>query len=223
MYYIDNNCLILYQYIMKRSSESKYLKTAEYARQIGCTQRTVHRNFHKGLIPGFQDKKTKTIYIENPDYSSSSTEQFLNRAILYARVSSSDNRKSLDGQLERMRSYCSAKGYTIVDEIKEIRSGLNDQRPKLDQILKREDYDLLVCEHKDRLTRFGFHYLETLLERCGIQIVVINQMDTKDQELMDDFVSIVTSFCNRIYGRKRKKKTEKIIEEIRNNNDEHGE
>ena len=52
---------------------------------------------------------------------------------------------------------------------------------------------------------------------------MINQMDTKDQELMDDFVSIVTSFCNRIYGRKRKKKTEKIIEEIRNNNDEHGE
>ena len=46
------------------------------------------------------------------------------------------------------------------------------------QILKREDYDLLICEHKDRLTRFGFHYLETLLERCGIQIVVINQMDT---------------------------------------------
>ncbi len=93
-----------------------------------------------------------------------------------------------------MRSYCSAKGYTIVDEIKEIRSGLNDQRPKLDQILKREDYDLLILkredydllifEHKDRLTRFGFHYLETLLERCGIQIVVINQMDTKDQELM---------------------------------------
>ena len=82
MYYIDNNYLILYQYIMKRSSESKYLKTAEYARQIGCTQRTVHRNFHKGLIPGFQDKKTKTIYIENPDYSSSSTEQFLNTLIL---------------------------------------------------------------------------------------------------------------------------------------------
>ncbi len=86
-----------------------------------------------------------------------------------------------------------------------------------------EDYDLLVCEHKDRLTRFGFIVLYTVLERCGIQIVVINQMDTKDQVLMDDFVSIVTSFCYPIYCRKRKKKTEKMIEEIRNNNDEHGE
>lgn len=95
-----------------------------------------------------------------------------------------------------------------------LRSGLNDQRPKLDQILRRDDYDLLVCEHKDRLTRFGFHYLETLLSRCGVEIDVINQCETKDQELLDDFVSIVTSFCNRIYGRKRKEKTEKIIKEI---------
>lgn len=103
----------------------------------------------------------------------------------------------------------------MIDEVREIRSGLNDQRPKLDQILKREDYDLLVCEHRDRLTRFGYHYLETLLLRCGITIDVINQMENTDQELMDDFVSIVTSFCSRIYGRKRKEKTEKIIQEIR--------
>ena len=66
--------------------------------------------FPQRPFPEFQDKKTKTLYIENPDYSSSLTEQFLNRAILYVRVSSSDNRKSLDGQLERMRSYCFAKG-----------------------------------------------------------------------------------------------------------------
>lgn len=113
-----------------------------------------------------------------------------------------------------MKGYCAAKGYTIVDEVKEIRSGLNDQRPKLDQILKRDDYSLLICEHRDRLTRFGFHYLETLLDRCGIQIKVINEMETEDQELMDDFVSIITSFCSRIYGRKRKEKTERIIREI---------
>lgn len=192
----------------------KYLKTADYAKMIGCTQRTVHRNFHLGRINGYQDPLTRTIYIENPEYSHADYKPETKRAILYARVSSTDNRKSLDGQIERMRNYCSAKGYTIVEEVKEIRSGLNDQRPKLDQILKRDDYDLLVCEHKDRLTRFGYHYLETLLARCGVKIDVINQCETKDQELMDDFVSIVTSFCNRIYGRKRKEKTEKIIKEI---------
>lgn len=193
----------------------KYLKTADYAKLIGCTQRTVHRNFHLGRINGYQDPAAKTIYIENPEYIAKGTNTSDKRAILYARVSSTDNKESLDGQIERMRGYCAAKGYTVIDEVKEIRSGLNDQRPKLDQVLKRDDYDLLVCEHKDRLTRFGFHYLETLLERCGIQIEVINKTETKDQELMDDFVSIVTSFCNRIYGRKRKEKTEKIIQEIR--------
>lgn len=40
-------------------------------------------------------------------------------------------------------------------------------------------------------------------------------MKTKDEEMADDFVSIVTSFCNHIYGRSRKKKTIEIIEKIR--------
>lgn len=202
-------------YNMNMKSIPKYLKTAEYANRMGCTQRTVHRNFHLGRLEGYQDPLTKTIYILNPEYDLSEQESDTKRAILYARVSSTDNKASLEGQMQRMRDYCAAKGYTVIDEVREIRSGLNDQRPKLDQILKREDYDLLVCEHRDRLTRFGYHYLETLLLRCGITIDVINQMENTDQELMDDFVSIVTSFCSRIYGRKRKEKTEKIIQEIR--------
>ena len=191
----------------------QYMKTSEYAKLMGVTQRTIINNFHKGLIPGYQDSKTNTIYIENPHYKTTITSG--NRAILYARVSSSDNKKSLDGQMERMKNYAAAKGYTIVDEIKEIYSGLNDHRPRLTAVLKRDDYDILICEHKDRLTRFGFNYLDILLNRCNIRIDVINTAKNKDDDLMNDFVSIVTSFCSRIYGRKRKHKTNEIIEALK--------
>lgn len=193
----------------------KYIKTAQYAALINRTQRTVIKNFHKGLIPGYQDKVTKTIYIENPEYKDNRRSN-QNRVILYARVSSQSNRKSLDGQIERMRSYAAAKGYQIVREVKEVGSGLNDHRKKLGTIFREKDFDILLCEHHDRLTRFGYDYIKDLFARDGIKVESINEASNKDSELLDDFVSVVTSFCQRIYGRRRKKKTQKIIEEIKN-------
>lgn len=76
----------------------KYLKTSEYAKLMGIHYRTAARHFHSGLLKGYQDENTKTIYIENPNYVSSVNKQESNRAVLYARVSSTQNKKSLDGQ-----------------------------------------------------------------------------------------------------------------------------
>lgn len=192
---------------------SKYIKVSQYAKIMGLHPLTVNRHFHQGLIDGYQDKITKTIYLVNPEWKKDRHAN--NRVILYARVSSSVNKPSLDGQIERMRNYASAKGYQIVDEIKEVASGINDQRPKFTQILSRNDYDILLSEHRDRLTRFGFNYIRILLNKQNIKVEVINNIDDKDQEMMDDFISIVTSFCHRLYGRNRKKKTNKIIKDIR--------
>ena len=194
----------------------KYMKPSEYAKIYSMNQRTVVNNFHKGLIKGKQDEQTKTIYILNPEFEEHQVKFDEKRVILYARVSSTTNKASLDGQLERMRLYAYARGYKIVDEIKEISSGLNENRPKLNQIFKRTDFNILLCEHKDRLTRFGFEYIKSLFARVGVSVEAINESTkTKDEEMVDDFVSIVTSFCSRIYGRSRKKKTIEIIEKIK--------
>lgn len=74
----------------------------------------------------------------------------------------------------------------------------------------------MLVEHKDRLTRFGFNYIETLLETKGIKIEIINEAIEEKADLIEDLVSIITSFCARIYGQRRtKRKTEKIIEVIK--------
>lgn len=59
-------------------------------------------------------------------------------------------------------------------------------------------------EHKDRLSRFGSTYIEQALINNGVKLEIINKIENKDNELIDDFVSIITRFCGRIYGRKRK-------------------
>lgn len=193
---------------------SKYIKVSQYAKIMGLHPLTINRQFHQGLIDGYQDERTKTIYLINPEWKVHQHKS--NRVILYARVSSANNQKSLDDQIDRMRNYAAAKGYQIIDEVKEIASGINDQRPKFTKILKRHDYDILLSEHRDRLTRFDFNYIQTLLNNQGIKVEVINEITDQKQEMMDDFISIVTSFCHQLYGRNQKKKTNQIIEDITN-------
>jgi predicted site-specific integrase-resolvase len=114
-----------------------------------------------------------------------------------------------------MISYCIAKGYKIDKVICEIGSGLNDNRPKLQEILKEPKFTRLVIEHKDRLTRFGFNYIESLLKNNDIEIEVVNNSESEKNDLIEDFVSVITSFCARIYGNRRsKRKTEKLIKEL---------
>ena len=81
--------------------------------------------------------------------------------------------------------------------------------------------DIILVEHKDRLARFGTNYIEKLLSLDNRKIEVINpQMNEKD-DLMQDFVSIITSFCARLYGKRRsKRQTEKLINELNKDKEE---
>lgn len=111
-----------------------------------------------------------------------------------------------------MIQWCNTNGWIVDSVVEECASGLNDERPKLLKILRDPSVGRIVVEHKDRLTRFGFGYIEALF---GGEIVVVNKTTEREPELVEDLVSIITSFCARIYGSRRtERKTEKIIEEL---------
>ena len=106
--------------------------------------------------------------------------------------------------------------YQISKISKEIGSGLNDSRPKLETLLLDAEIGTIVVEHKDRLARFGFNYIQKMLERNGRSIEVVNEAENEEVDLMSDFVAIITSFTVRLYGQRRsRRKTEKIIEELK--------
>jgi putative resolvase len=78
-------------------------------------------------------------------------------------------------------------------------------------LLRDRSITLLAVEHRDRLTRFGFHYIETLLEPQGRKIEVVNAAENNKEDLIADLVAIVSSFTARLYGgRRAKRKTERI-------------
>ena len=135
-------------------------------------------------------------------------------------VTSSENKDNLERQKERLVSYCNAKGYKVSKIITEIGSGLNDERKKLESILMDKSINLIVVEHKDRLARFGLNYIQKLLELDNRKIEIINPQTNDEDDLMQDFVSIITSFTARLYGRRRSKRiTEKVIKEVSDNNE----
>ena len=73
----------------------------------------------------------------------------------------------------------------------------------------------MVVEHKDRLTRFGFRYLDTLLKTQGRAIELVNLAENGTEDLLADLTAIVYSFCARLYGQRRaKRKTEVIVREL---------
>lgn len=119
---------------------------------------------------------------------------------IHARVSSAEHRAHLERQAERLVQYCEARGYQVTQVVQVIASGVNDSRPKLLALLKGTRITLLVVEQRDRLTRFGFHYLETLLETQGRSIEVVNVAENNKEELLADLVAILYSFTARLYG-----------------------
>lgn len=180
------------------------MKLSEYAKQNSISYQTAWLHYKQGLIPNARQLPTGTVVIDEDTNLNK-----MDYTIVYARVSSSENKNNLESQAERLTQYCIANGWTVDEVVKECASGLNDERPKLTKILKERKVTRLVIEHKDRLTRFGFNYIKVLLNDCDI--IVVNKCED-NQDLFEDFVSLVTSFCARIYGKRRtKRKTEQII------------
>jgi len=144
------------------------------------------------------------------------------RAVIYARVSSHKQKRdgNLDRQIERLRNYCSAKGYKVINVITDVASGLKEDRnglQKLFNIVEKHQADVVVVEFKDRLSRFGFDYLKRYFESHGARIEVVEESEKGYmEELIEDFVAIVISFAGRIYGKRSQKfrKIKKVIEEV---------
>ena len=92
-----------------------------------------------------------------------------------------------------MISWCNAQGWSVGEVVKECGSGINDQRPKFLALLANPQISRIVVEHKDRASRFGVAYIQTLLAMQERELVVVNTADTVEDDLMGDFVAIVTS------------------------------
>ncbi|MGE5659731.1 MAG: IS607 family transposase [Actinomycetota bacterium] len=192
------------------------MKLPDYAKAIGISYTTAWRWWKAGKLPHPARQTESGLIVVDYSPSASPDRAKKNRVAIYSRVSSSENKDNLNRQSERLAEYAIANGYQIVRNVKEIGSGLNDQRKQLEALLQQDGYDILLVEHKERLARFGINDLNVLLLRLGIRLELVNLAENGKDELMQDLAAIITSFAARLYGqRSANRKTEKIIAELK--------
>ena len=140
------------------------------------------------------------------------------KAIIYCRVSSHDQKGDLERQKQSLLEYAKSKGYEVVGVLEDVASGLNENRKSLNKlfdIVEEREAGVVLVAFKDRLTRFGFKYLEQYFLSHGVRIEVINgEEQDAYQELVEDLIALVSSFAGKLYGL-RSHKYEKVVEGVK--------
>jgi len=195
----------------------KLYRTGKVAEMLGVSRITVIRWIKQGKIRAV--RLGREFRVSEDEVKRLLKGKVVNTAIIYARVSSSDQKSDLERQVEYLKEYCSAKGYNVVDVLTDVASGLNEKRrglKKLFEYVVNGKVDVVVISYKDRLTRFGFKYLEEFFGSHGVRIEVVFGDEPKDlqQELIEDLIAIVTSFAGRLYGMRSHKKR-KVVEAVK--------
>jgi putative resolvase len=187
------------------------MKLSLWAKQQGISYRTAWRWFKSGELPvPSKQLPSGTIIVAEADQKKA------NSVAIYARVSSNDQKKDLDRQVARLVTHANEKGLSVSKAFTEIGSGLNGHRPKLMKLLADDSIQIILVEHRDRLMRFGIEYVESALTAQGRKIMVADPSELND-DLVQDMIEVLTSFCARLYGRRSaKNKAKKALEVIQN-------
>jgi len=205
------------------------LRPKEVCRLLGVSYVTLRRWIKEGKIRAVQTLGGKYRIPESEvKRLLSGVEVKEVKAVIYARVSSSNQRSNLERQIQYLTQYCTAKGYRVVDVLSDVASGLKTNRRglmKLFNYIVNRQVDVVVVTYKDRLTRFGFEYLDYFFRQYGVRIEVIYGEVPKDayQELVEDLLAIVTSFAGELYGMRSHKKRclvqgfKQLLEEVEEN------
>ena len=196
-----------------------FYRTGEVAKMLKVKPITVARHEEKGLIT-FERTETgrRVITKENLiNYfrnRSLLVEDSTRKDIVYARVSThkQSERGDLDRQVEKVLAFMATKNPSNVEIIKEVGSGLNDNRKNFNKLLTailRGEVQRVFVSYKDRLTRFGFKYVETVCKHAETEIVVVSSEDKEksiQEELAEDLCAIIHSFSGKLYGLRKSTK-----------------
>lgn len=176
------------------------MRIGQAGKILGVTPQTVRKYVRSGLLTGGKNKAGQYTF-EMKDL-----EEFLGRAVekeellgFYIR-SSSGQQASLKTQ-EKLLAEKFGKPVKI---FKDKASGLRDDRKGLNSLIaaiQKGEINIVAITNKDRLTRFGYKYLETLFSQNSTEILILNSEETKtpNEELMQDFMSLIASFAGKFY------------------------
>jgi len=168
----------------------------EWAASQGVSYATARRWFDAGKLPVPAYQVGRRIVIGNPIPATPD-----GSTVVYARVSSADQRPDLDRQVARVTEWATARGVGVDRVVTEVGSALDGRRRKFLALLRDPQVSTVVVEHRDRFARFGAEYVEAALAASGRRLLVVDPAEV-DDDLVGDVAEILTSLCARLYGKR---------------------
>ena len=191
----------------------KIYNVTQFAEMIGKSVKTLQKWDRDGILKAYRSPSNRRYYTHS---------QYLNYLgekgdtekvnVIYARVSTRNQSDDLKNQLIFLKKYCDNNGIPVSNVFTDYGSGLNYRRKNWNTLIDEcfeGKINTIIISYKDRFVRFGFEWIDDLLERLtGTKIYVVeNITTTPEDELVQDLISIIHVFSCRVYGlRKYKKK-----------------
>jgi predicted site-specific integrase-resolvase len=179
----------------------QYVSRSKAAEHFGVSGQTIAKWAKSGKLEYFaQPSGQKRYAIRLQDDGQQA------QKVCYCRVSSSGQKDDLKRQVDYMRA--KYPGWIVVTD---IGSGLNWKRKGLRAVLQRSlqgSISVIAVAHKDRLARFGFDIIEFMLAQKGVRIVCDSNDEhrSREEELVEDIISIITVFSSKVYGHRKYKR-----------------
>lgn len=198
------------------------MKSSKVLKILNISRQTLVKYVKNGDIRVVMQANKQYDYNEEDVYRKAGLSE--NRVnVVYARVSTSKQKRDLENQAETLISYCNANGVKVDKVYKDIASGMNFDRKQfrsmLEDVLNYRISSIYIT-YKDRFSRISFDMFERLFLEYNCKIIVINKTESTteddEKEIFSDIISMLHCFAMKMYSRRRKKKMELIMEDLKN-------
>ena len=203
-------------------------KPKDFAELLSVSVKTLQRWDRDGILKANRTPTDRRYYTYDQylQFKGIQTENDIRDVVIYARVSTRNQKDDLQNQVEFLKQFCNAKGIIVNQCMEEFGSGLNYNRKKWNKLLEEvmeNKIKTIVISGKDRFIRFGYDWFEKFCEKFNTEIIIVNnEKFSPNEELVQDILSILHVFSCRLYGlRKYKnqiKEDEEIAKELQNGN-----
>lgn len=195
------------------------MRSKEVLKTLNITRQTLCKYVKIGLIG------VKKLPNGQYNYNKNDVYKLINKNIerenvIYARVSSTCQKKDLQNQIEILNKFCMNNAIKIHKVYQDIGSGLKFERNGFQKIIDDvTSYKInkIFITYKDRLSRISFDMFKSLFEKYGTEIVVLNEIDNPkeiEKEIFEEIISLIHCFSMKMYSSRRKTKLELIEKEL---------
>jgi len=212
---------------MNTSNITNY-KPKDFAELLGVSVKTLQRWDRDGILKANRTPTDRRYYTYDQylQFKGINTVEDNREIVIYARVSTRNQKDDLKNQVEFLKTFCNSKGMIVSQCIEDFGSGLNYNRKKWNQLLNEvmeNKIKTIVISNKDRFIRFGYDWFEKFCEKFHTSIIVVNNETlSPNEELVQDIISILHVFSCRLYGlrkyKKQIKEDDEIAKELQNGN-----